>query len=80
VTEALDPEERFYTLGRLTGFLTGVAGQSAERIVRATVQDVRMFCGAHEQADDLTLLAARWMPSETGLPPSPLSLSKADNS
>lgn len=60
VTEALNVEERFYGSGRLEGFLTGLAGEPAERITRGVAQDLRLFCGAHEQADDFTLLAVRW--------------------
>jgi sigma-B regulation protein RsbU (phosphoserine phosphatase) len=60
ITEALDPDEKFYTTVRLANILGDMAGQSAERIVRGVTQDVRTFCGAHEQADDLTLLVLRW--------------------
>jgi sigma-B regulation protein RsbU (phosphoserine phosphatase) len=60
VTEALDPDERFYTVDRLHTLLSGLANDSVERITRTVVQDIRTFCGTHEQADDLTLLAVRW--------------------
>jgi sigma-B regulation protein RsbU (phosphoserine phosphatase) len=60
VTEALDPQERFYTVDRLHTVLAGVANDSVERITRTVIQDIRTFCGTHEQADDLTLLAVRW--------------------
>jgi sigma-B regulation protein RsbU (phosphoserine phosphatase) len=60
VTEALDAQQRFYTADRLRDLLSGLADGPVERITRTVVQDVREFCGTHEQADDLTLLAVRW--------------------
>ncbi len=60
VTEALDPNESFYTAARLHTLLAGMSDDSVERITRKVVQDVRAFCGTHEQADDITLLAVRW--------------------
>lgn len=68
ITEALSPEEEFYTAVRLANFVGDMAGQSAERIVRAVTQDVRNFCGSHEQADDLTLLVLRWNGPLAGAP------------
>ena len=60
VTEALNEEEHFYTTDRLQMILGTLGQEPVERITRAIVRDVRAFCGTHEQADDLTLLAVRW--------------------
>jgi len=61
ITEALSPEEQFYSAARLQRVLVPQAGKTAKEVTRAVVQDVRAFGGEHEQADDLTLLAVRWL-------------------
>ncbi|RYD67565.1 MAG: hypothetical protein EOP84_30445, partial [Verrucomicrobiaceae bacterium] len=61
ITEALSPEEQFYSAARLQRVLEPMAGKSAEQITRTVVQDVRAFGAEHEQADDLTLLTVRWL-------------------
>lgn len=60
VTEALNPQEQFYTVERFEALLGKLAEEPVEKITRGVVQDVRAFCSTHEQADDLTLLAVRW--------------------
>ncbi|MHA3772223.1 SpoIIE family protein phosphatase [Verrucomicrobiota bacterium sgz303538] len=64
ITEAVSPEEQFYSAGRLQRVLAPLAGMSAEHVTRAVVQDVRAFGAEHEQSDDLTLLAIRWLGPE----------------
>lgn len=64
ITEALSPKEQFYSAGRLQRVLAPLAGMPAEHVTRAVVQDVRAFGAEHEQSDDLTLLAIRWLGPE----------------
>lgn len=60
VTEAVDDQGQFYSIGRLRDRFAGLKAEPVERITRALVRDVRSFAGTQEQADDLTLLAIRW--------------------
>ena len=61
ITEALSPEDEFYSADRLQRVLAPLAGKSAEQLTRAVVSDVRGFGAENEQSDDLTLLAVRWL-------------------
>ncbi len=56
LTEARDPERRFYGEDRLLETLNSVCGMAAEEIKRTIVDDVHRFRGAAEAHDDLTLL------------------------
>ena len=61
VTEALNPAEEFYSTQRLQTVLNDLGTLAVERISRGVVQDLRAFCGEREQADDITVLAIRWL-------------------
>ena len=61
VTEALSPAEQFYSVGRLEDLVERFSGMPAQQITNAVANDVRAFCAEHEQNDDLTILAARWL-------------------
>ncbi len=70
VTEALNPQEQFYSIRRLEDLAGSFSGRSAQQITNAVAHDVRRFCAEHEQSDDLTILAARWL----GQQPAPTTL------
>lgn len=61
VTEALDPEERLFTETRLQDTLSNDGAVSAEAAARAVVTAVEVFAGGAEQADDITVLALRFI-------------------
>jgi sigma-B regulation protein RsbU (phosphoserine phosphatase) len=65
VTEALNPQEQFYSIDRLEDLAGRFSGQSAQQMTNAVANDVRDFCAEHEQNDDLTILAARWLGQST---------------
>lgn len=61
VTEALNPSEQFYTTERLQKVLDELATLPAEKITRAVMHDVQAFSAEREQADDISVLALRWL-------------------
>lgn len=61
VTEALSTSREFYTLRRLQIVLRDVYALPASTITRSIVQDVRAFSAEHEQADDISVMALRWL-------------------
>jgi sigma-B regulation protein RsbU (phosphoserine phosphatase) len=61
VTEALSKSRDFYTSRRLQIVLRDVYALPVQRITRAVVQDVRTFSADQEQADDISVLALRWV-------------------
>jgi serine phosphatase RsbU (regulator of sigma subunit) len=61
VTEAKDEAGAFYTSGRLDRVMAAMAPESARAAVDIVRDDVRRFVGAADQADDITLLAVRWL-------------------
>lgn len=61
VTEALDPREQLFTEARLRDTLTNDGLASAEEAARAVVAAVESFAGGAEQADDITVLALRYI-------------------
>jgi adenylate cyclase len=65
VTEAEDAQNAFYGEARLDRLLTGMPVTGAEAIVNSVREDVRSFVGGAEQADDLTMLAVRWLGART---------------
>jgi len=61
VTEAMDPEERFYGMSRLKECLTGhTADDSLEQLQKCVLDSVEDFTRGASQADDLTLLVVRY--------------------
>jgi sigma-B regulation protein RsbU (phosphoserine phosphatase) len=61
VTEAVSKTRDFYTPRRLQIVLRDVYTLPVQRITRAVVQDVRAFSTDQEQADDISVLAVRWI-------------------
>jgi len=62
VTEAQDGNGDFYGPNRLAACLSRQTGEtSAQAVTEAVIADVRAFVGNAEQADDITILALRWL-------------------
>lgn len=61
VTEAVSRSRDFYTPRRLQIVLRDVYTLPVQRITRAVVQDVRTFAADQDQADDISVLAVRWI-------------------
>jgi sigma-B regulation protein RsbU (phosphoserine phosphatase) len=61
VTEALNGAREFYTPQRLQIVLRDVAALPVHKMTRSVVQDVRTFAAEQEQADDISVLALRWI-------------------
>jgi sigma-B regulation protein RsbU (phosphoserine phosphatase) len=60
VTEAGDPEDRFYTEERLLALMQDSARMNARELVDIVRNDVAAFSRDAPQADDITLLALRY--------------------
>ena len=60
VTDAEDPQRRFYTLDRLQGALDRAPRNSAPGVIEQLRADLRAFVAGADPADDITLLAVRW--------------------
>jgi sigma-B regulation protein RsbU (phosphoserine phosphatase) len=61
VTEALNSTRDFYTPQRLQFVLRDVCELPVQRITRSVIQDVRAFASDQPQADDISVLALRWI-------------------
>lgn len=61
VTEALSASRDFYTPQRLQIVLRDVGALPVQRITRSVIQDVRTFASDQQQADDISVLALRWI-------------------
>jgi phosphoserine phosphatase RsbU/P len=61
VTEAISKSRDFYTPRRLQIVLRDVYTLPVQRITRSVVQDVRTFAADQDQADDISVLAIRWI-------------------
>ncbi len=61
VTEAMDPDEKEFGIGRLKDAMAGRANQSVEELQTAILAAVKSFTRGAEQADDLTLLLVRYL-------------------
>lgn len=62
VTEAQDRDGDFYGNERLTGCLSRLSRNvAAQDVIDAIRNDVKAFEGGAEQADDMTILALRWL-------------------
>jgi len=73
VTEAMDPDEQLYGVGRLRGVLTGKNDMPLDEIQKTVLESVENFARGARQADDLTMLLVRFravgaMTTETGTP------------
>jgi len=63
VTEAENPQHCFYGEVRLERLLAQAPTSGAEAVVNLVREDVRGFVNGAEQADDITMLALRWLGS-----------------
>ena len=61
VTEAQDTGKTLYSGARLESLLASAPVTGAKAIVDLVRDDVRRFAAGAEQADDITLLAVRWL-------------------
>jgi serine phosphatase RsbU (regulator of sigma subunit) len=61
VTEAQDKTRSFYEMGRLWKLLASATPPDAKSAVELVREDVNRFVAGAEQADDITLLAVRWL-------------------
>ncbi len=61
VTDAENPDNSFYTMARLERLLASAPATGAKAVVDFVRDDVRLFTAGAEQADDITLLAVRWL-------------------
>jgi sigma-B regulation protein RsbU (phosphoserine phosphatase) len=61
VPEALDVSDEFYGDDRLLETLEAVSGSSATDAVDRVLDDLRQFTAGAKQADDITVLAARYL-------------------
>jgi serine phosphatase RsbU (regulator of sigma subunit) len=73
VTEAMDPDEQLYGVGRLRGVLTGKNEMPLDEIQKTVLESVENFARGARQADDLTMLLVRFravgaMTTETDSP------------
>jgi len=75
VTEAMDPVEEMYGMGRLHDVLKGQAETSLDNLQKRVLESVENFTRGARQADDLTLLLVRYRGaalgelSDTDVPP-----------
>ena len=74
VTEAMDPDEQLYGVGRLRGVLIGKNEMPLDEIQKTVLESVENFARGARQADDLTMLLVRFravgaLASETDAPP-----------
>ena len=67
VTEAQDTNRTLYSGARLKQLLASAPTTGAKAVVDFVRDDVRRFAAGAEQADDITLLAVRWLgPASSG--------------
>jgi len=60
VTEAMDPDEQLYGVGRLRGVLTGKNEMALDEIQKTVLESVENFARGARQADDVTMLLVRF--------------------
>jgi serine phosphatase RsbU (regulator of sigma subunit) len=60
VTEAMDPDEELYGVGRLREALKGMPEEALDQIQKTVLESVENFARGEHQADDLTLLVVRY--------------------
>jgi sigma-B regulation protein RsbU (phosphoserine phosphatase) len=67
VTEAQDSHQTLYSTARLKQLLGSAPATGTKAVVDFVRDDVRRFAAGAEQADDITLLAVRWLgPASSG--------------
>lgn len=64
VTEAQDANHTLYAVSRLRSALALAPKTSAKAVIEFVREDISRFVAGAEQADDITLLAVRWLGAE----------------
>ncbi len=64
VTEAQDASHTLYAVSRLRSALALAPKTSAKAVIEFVREDISRFVAGAEQADDITLLAVRWLGAE----------------
>jgi sigma-B regulation protein RsbU (phosphoserine phosphatase) len=77
VTEAMDPEEDLYGVGRLRSVLQGKTLLALDEIQRSVLESVENFARGARQADDLTILVVRFRAVGTVVPESGMPAAKS---
>jgi len=67
VTEAMDPEEELYGVGRLRAVLQGKKELPLDEIQKTVLESVENFARGARQADDLTILVVRYRAVAAGM-------------
>jgi serine phosphatase RsbU (regulator of sigma subunit) len=67
VTEAMDPDEELYGVGRLRAVLEGKRDLPLDEIQKTVLESVENFARGARQADDLTILVVRFRAVATGV-------------
>ena len=67
VTEAMDPEEDLYGVGRLRAVLQGKTQLPLDEIQKTVLESVENFARGARQADDLTILVVRYRAVAAGV-------------
>ena len=65
VTEATDSEGSMFGEARLHDMVAGLGSATAQEVIAAILDAVRSFAGEAPQADDLTLVVLRRLPSDS---------------
>ena len=78
VTEAMDGEGALYSDERLADWLASTTFSSTEAMVRDTVAEVEEFEGEAEQADDITVMALRFLGTPEDAPRASFSVVAAN--
>jgi len=60
VTEAMDKEKIFFTEKKLIKICKTVQNESAEKVVKTVLQQVRQHAGAESQSDDIAMMMLRF--------------------
>jgi sigma-B regulation protein RsbU (phosphoserine phosphatase) len=61
VTEAMNANKAFFSQERLEAELRRIGGRAAAKFTADIIDSVRQFADSHEQFDDITLVALRWL-------------------
>jgi phosphoserine phosphatase RsbU/P len=69
VTEAMDPNEQMFGVDRLRGLLVGQHDKPLEELQKTILDSVQAFSGSAHQADDITLVLARYRGATNPAPP-----------
>ncbi len=61
ITEAMDADGSLYSDRRLAAFLGQANRTAPDHLIRTVISEVRRYCGAAAQSDDMTALAVRYV-------------------